>query len=337
MTQEDITEATKLCMSAGESIFQIFRFGTTNEDHVAELLTWMNPPQGAKILDVGCGAGTVAKIMKDFRPYLSFTLLNNNPYQISLCPQDMQVINADMHDTGLPDNSFDVVMVNYAIGYADLNKVFTEFNRLLKDGGILFICDMIGENELTLPVLGYRTEQVGALAEIGEKNGFVLDTWTIPAKTYPAAFEKILALETPEGAILCRKALEGIQPVIMRFIKEPKPWGVATSIDVYNCNAVKIRDAQEITRFTHELCELLGMKRFGKTMVVRFGDDPEVTGYSMVQLIETSLVSGHFAEKTNAAYIDIFSCKPYDPDAMRKFTQEFFEGEYSNIGVRKRR
>jgi len=44
----------------------------------------------------------------------------------------------------------------------------------------------------------------------------------------------------------------------------------------------------------------------------------------MFQLIETSLISGHFADSSNAAYIDIFSCKNYDVQKVLKYTGDFF-------------
>jgi S-adenosylmethionine/arginine decarboxylase-like enzyme len=110
-----------------------------------------------------------------------------------------------------------------------------------------------------------------------------------------------------------------------------KVWGVASAIDVYNCNPDKIRCAETIRHFVRELCELLEMKRFGETTVVHFGEEEKVAGYSMVQLIETSLVSGHFANLTNTAYIDVFSCKPYDPDIIRNFAEKYFEGTYSSM------
>jgi S-adenosylmethionine decarboxylase len=80
-------------------------------------------------------------------------------------------------------------------------------------------------------------------------------------------------------------------------------------------------------QFTHELCDLLEVKRFGETRVVRFGDDPRVYGYSMVQLIETSLVSAHFAEDSNTVYLDIFSCKWCDAEAAAEFARKFFRAE----------
>jgi S-adenosylmethionine/arginine decarboxylase-like enzyme len=75
------------------------------------------------------------------------------------------------------------------------------------------------------------------------------------------------------------------------------------------------------------------MKRFGETQVVHFGEDEKVAGYSMVQLIETSLISAHFANQSNATYLDVFSCKAYDPEVVREFSQNYFDGKSSRINV----
>ena len=103
-------------------------------------------------------------------------------------------------------------------------------------------------------------------------------------------------------------------------------WGIASSVDVYDCDPATIRDADEIRRFVAELCDLIEMKRFQETHVVHFGEDEKVAGFSMVQLIETSLISGHFANLTNTAYLDVFSCKPYDPEVVAAFAKDFFSG-----------
>ena len=110
-------------------------------------------------------------------------------------------------------------------------------------------------------------------------------------------------------------------------------WGIASAIDIYNCNGETIRDAEAIRRFVIELCDLIEMKRFGETQVVHFGEDEKVAGYSMVQLIETSLISGHFANLTNAVYLDVFSCKPYHPEVVQSFAETYFEGTHSNLNV----
>ncbi len=102
-------------------------------------------------------------------------------------------------------------------------------------------------------------------------------------------------------------------------------WGLMSSLDAKNCSSELIRSAEAIKEYVIKLCELIKMKRFQDTLVVNFGEDEKVAGYSMVQLIETSLISGHFANLTNAAYIDVFSCKIYDPYVAAEFTREFFQ------------
>lgn len=110
-------------------------------------------------------------------------------------------------------------------------------------------------------------------------------------------------------------------------------WGMLTSLDLESCNGDTIRDADAIKRYVVELCELIDMKRFGDTTVVHFGEDERVAGYSMFQLIETSCISAHFANDTNTSYIDIFSCKGYDPKVAAEFTKKFFEGGNMRVNV----
>lgn len=119
---------------------------------------------------------------------------------------------------------------------------------------------------------------------------------------------------------------ESDDEIIARF-KETDAWGLYTSVDLKNCNPEIIRNAEKIHRFIIELCDLIDMKRFGEPQIIHFGPNERVAGYSMTQLIETSLISGHFANDTNAAYLDIFSCREYAPGVMAEFCQRYFEAE----------
>lgn len=105
-------------------------------------------------------------------------------------------------------------------------------------------------------------------------------------------------------------------------------WGLDAGIDLHGCNPAMIRNPEKIKQFVVELCDLIEMKRFGECQVVDFGDDPRVAGYSMTQLIETSLISGHFGHKANPyAYLDIFSCKYYNPHVAAEFAKKFFQAK----------
>jgi S-adenosylmethionine/arginine decarboxylase-like enzyme len=124
---------------------------------------------------------------------------------------------------------------------------------------------------------------------------------------------------------------------VMEKARALNAWGIASAIDIYGCTPETIRDADAIRRFVAELCDLIEMKRFGETQVVHFGEDERVAGYSMVQLIETSLISAHFANQTNTVYLDVFSCKPYDAKAVEAFSRNFFGGVHSVLQVNLRR
>lgn len=123
---------------------------------------------------------------------------------------------------------------------------------------------------------------------------------------------------------------------IVRRAVEQKVWGIASSFDIYDCNPDTIRSAAKIREFVVKLCDLIEMKRFGETTVVHFGEDEKVAGFSMIQLIETSLISAHFANLTNTVYLDVFSCKPYDPAIVEEFAREFFGGSrcITNVNLR---
>ena len=108
-------------------------------------------------------------------------------------------------------------------------------------------------------------------------------------------------------------------------------WGLAAGIDLHGCNPDTIRSAEKIKQFTYELCERIEMKRFGECQVVDFGEDEKVAGFSMVQLIETSCISAHFANQTNTTYLDIFSCKYYNPFEAAEFAKKFFEASDYNL------
>ena len=115
-----------------------------------------------------------------------------------------------------------------------------------------------------------------------------------------------------------------------QYLKE-ESWGLLTSIDLHHCHPELIRNAEAIRKYVNQLCQLIKMKKFGSTKVVYFGQEESVAGYSMVQFIETSLISGHFANQTNHAYIDIFSCQYYDPEQAAHFTKEYFQAEDMKI------
>ncbi len=113
--------------------------------------------------------------------------------------------------------------------------------------------------------------------------------------------------------------------------KQAEPFGWSMAIDVYGCDAERRESADALRDFAVEVCDdVLKMMRYCDSIIELFGlNDPKTAGYSLVQLIETSAVIGHFSGHRNSAHLDVFSCAPYDPDAVETFWREFFGGTHS--------
>jgi S-adenosylmethionine/arginine decarboxylase-like enzyme len=111
--------------------------------------------------------------------------------------------------------------------------------------------------------------------------------------------------------------------------KSPKftegSFGLEVVLDLYECDPKVIRSGKKLEEYTKKLCKLLKMKRFGKTQLPHFGyNEAHTAGFSMLQFIETSSITGHFSELWNSAYINIFSCRDFDTDVAIDFSVKFF-------------
>lgn len=101
-------------------------------------------------------------------------------------------------------------------------------------------------------------------------------------------------------------------------------WGYHTILDVGGCNHSKITDKENIYNFVKDLVKQIDMVPYGEPQIVKFGSG-EKAGYTLIQLIETSNISAHFVDESNAAYIDVFSCKPYDVVTVFDLVEKYFE------------
>src|SRR5919199_2435413 len=96
---------------------------------------------------------------------------------------------------------------------------------------------------------------------------------------------------------------EPLPTITQAEYQQAQAWGLSTCIDIVGCDPSIVRTRELMELFARERCDLLGGRRSGDPLVVRFGEDPVVCGHSMVQLIETSLVSAHFVDSSNTVYL----------------------------------
>ena len=95
-------------------------------------------------------------------------------------------------------------------------------------------------------------------------------------------------------------------------------------MDISDCNT-NVCSRSAIAIFVQELADAIDMKVYGKPIIVHFAQhDYDAVGYSLVQLIETSAITGHFSENNRDAYLDIFSCKSFNQDTVIQVVEKHF-------------
>jgi len=107
-------------------------------------------------------------------------------------------------------------------------------------------------------------------------------------------------------------------------VADDEYWGYHLILDCKACDVEKVKCPEHIRAFVKALVKDIDMKAYGEPMIENFAShNPIVAGYSLLQLIETSSITGHFADSSGDAYLDIFSCKPFEievaKDVIRKF------------------
>ncbi|MBT5048773.1 MAG: S-adenosylmethionine decarboxylase [Rhodospirillaceae bacterium] len=107
-------------------------------------------------------------------------------------------------------------------------------------------------------------------------------------------------------------------------------YGVELILDLHKCNPATFT-RESISAYFERLCELIDMKR----EALHFWDDvgvpeedkqtsPHTQGTSAVQFILTSSIVIHALDQMGAVYINMFSCKAFDPKVAEHFTVEWF-------------
>ena len=129
-----------------------------------------------------------------------------------------------------------------------------------------------------------------------------------------------------------KKAIDAIKALL----KEKESWGYHLMIDLEGCDPTIIRDEKLVVTYIEELVKLIDMTPYGEPMVIHFGKDPKVSGFSFHQFIEESNITGHLINKTNEAKIDIFSCKKFDVNLAGNASLNFFAAKKAKMTFLKR-
>jgi arsenite methyltransferase len=120
-------------------------------------LTCLSPPAGARVLDVGCGAGaTVDYLLSD----------GHNLFALGLDPSGLLMRSGCRKRPGLPllqgqgeylpiaDGEIDVILAECSLSVmADVDRALAEFRRVLRSGGTIVVSDVYARNLAGIPAL----------------------------------------------------------------------------------------------------------------------------------------------------------------------------------------
>ena len=71
--------------------------------------------------------------------------------------------------------------------------------------------------------------------------------------------------------------------------------------------------------------DAIGMRAHGPLMLERFGDG-ELEGWSAMQFIQTSSITLHADEAGGRCFVDVFSCRRFDPGVAAAVAVAHFGG-----------
>ena len=112
--------------------------------------------------------------------------------------------------------------------------------------------------------------------------------------------------------------------------KDTQVYGSELILDLHGCDAA-LFNRRHIDEFFTELCNIIDMQK----CEVHFWDDldvvveeqqtlPHTKGTSAVCFILTSTIVVHTLDLLGAVYVNVFSCKVFDPDKAADFTAGWF-------------
>ena len=102
-----------------------------------------------------------------------------------------------------------------------------------------------------------------------------------------------------------------------------KYWGYHLMLDCGGCTGIDSRD--NIYNFIKDLVPSIDMIAHGEPIIEYLLPGDPKQGYSLVQLITTSNICGHFMELDGTAYFDIFSCKEFDLEMAKSIVKKYFD------------
>lgn len=102
-----------------------------------------------------------------------------------------------------------------------------------------------------------------------------------------------------------------------------KYWGYHYMVNATGVDKRELKDYDRVYMFAKGLVKAIDMVAYGEPQIVDFGTGDKA-GFTLVQLIETSNICAHFVNELGQIYLDVFSCKNFDPKVVDQEIYNWF-------------
>lgn len=110
------------------------------------------------------------------------------------------------------------------------------------------------------------------------------------------------------------------------------PYGIELILDLHGCKLDHIaKDLEgfakdELERFFISVCQITKMKRYSKPIWwIDKSGRPHLHGISAIQFVETSDIVCHVLPILGAVYLNIFTCKLFEPNPVAQFCKKYWK------------
>ena len=131
-----------------------YKTTATSQDYITD---WFkNHLPGKVVLDYACGNGPLAIRSAQLGAALTVGIdisdvsvqnATTESHRLGISER-LNFLQADCENTGLPDNSFDVIICSGMLHHLDLSYAFPEMRRVLKPGGVILAVEALDYNPL---------------------------------------------------------------------------------------------------------------------------------------------------------------------------------------------
>ena len=108
-------------------------------------------------------------------------------------------------------------------------------------------------------------------------------------------------------------------------------WGYHLILDCHACDVPNIQSQENVYNWIKKLVKDIDMEPIGEPRIeYTAAEFPDKAGFTAIQVIVTSSIVAHFIDSTGDVYIDVFSCKPFNPEKVTTLITKFFMPEKMN-------